>query len=365
VQQGCQRDTGEGDQQTLNEKGTRKLGKYKRMSTRRTRRTGDELNNGSSQNKKVKMSLDSREREELVYARKERDIAREERDSARKELETVKEEQGRITKKYEDLVKKLRDKVECPVCFAIPKEAPVPVCPNGHVVCVKCVRKKCPTCRVKMEHGRSTLAVTVIDNIEHQCSHCDLTFSSSDLPTHMSRCGHRIVKCPGLECSARLPLSSLHDHVINCCVVDAEIKPFPKWMKYQYEMNEDLKDLKEKNLDIYWKLKGMKFEGKIFFFKMMREAHSWFMFVQMVGSSEDTEKYRVMITVSRPREGPKGMYSRGCAGNICPIDTTTVGEAAEGGMCLILKDEDIAKLLVKNSKSGKNELMIRVEIFRV
>ena len=44
---------------------------------------------------------------------------------------------------------------------------------------VRCVREECPTCRVKMEQGTSTLAVTVIENIEHQCDHegCDQTFS--------------------------------------------------------------------------------------------------------------------------------------------------------------------------------------------
>ena len=84
----------------------------------------------------------------------------------------VREELERITKKYEDLVKKLRDKVECPVCFDVPRKPPVPVycpslppnsnpfygsgssipvftqvCPNGHVVCVRCARAECPTCR--------------------------------------------------------------------------------------------------------------------------------------------------------------------------------------------------------------------------
>ena len=41
------------------------------------------------------------------------------------------------------------------------------------------MREECPTCRVKMEQGTSTLAVTVIENIEHQCDHegCDQTFS--------------------------------------------------------------------------------------------------------------------------------------------------------------------------------------------
>ena len=47
------------------------------------------------------------------------------------------EELEQLKIKHEDLVKKLRDKVECPVCFEVPRRAPVPICPNGHVVCLK------------------------------------------------------------------------------------------------------------------------------------------------------------------------------------------------------------------------------------
>ena len=116
VQQGGQLVTREGHQLTLGEEGASRLGKYKRMSRRLTE---EELGLGLGQSKKVKLHLDLGDTRE-----------REERDSVREDL-------GRITRKYEDLVKKLRDKVECPVCFDIPKKAPVPVCPNGHVVCVR------------------------------------------------------------------------------------------------------------------------------------------------------------------------------------------------------------------------------------
>ena len=117
MQQGGQLVTREGHQLNLNEEGANRLGKYKRMSRRMTE---DEMGIGLGHSKKVKLSLD------LISESRER----EDRDSVREEL-------GRITRKYEDLVKKLRDKVECPVCFDIPKKAPVPVCPNGHVVCVR------------------------------------------------------------------------------------------------------------------------------------------------------------------------------------------------------------------------------------
>ena len=40
--------------------------------------------------------------------------------------------------------------------------------------------------RVKMERGTSTLAVTVIENIDHQCDHegCDASFPLATLQEH-------------------------------------------------------------------------------------------------------------------------------------------------------------------------------------
>lgn len=36
------------------------------------------------------------------------------------------------------LMAELRGMVECPVCLLLPKARPVPMCPNGHHVCVPC-----------------------------------------------------------------------------------------------------------------------------------------------------------------------------------------------------------------------------------
>ena len=46
------------------------------------------------------------------------------------------------------LIQKLKDKLECPVCLDVPRNAPVPVCLNGHFVCQKCKRDSCPSCRI-------------------------------------------------------------------------------------------------------------------------------------------------------------------------------------------------------------------------
>jgi len=310
----------------------------KRMSRRMTE---DEIGIGLGHSKKLKLSLD------LLESRE-----REDRDSVREEL-------GKMTRKYEDLVDKLRDKVECPVCFGIPKKAPVPVCPNGHVVCERCVRRRCPTCRVNMGQGTSTLAVTVIENIEHQCDNegCALIFALSDLPSHMSQCSHRIVKCPGLDCSAKLPMSKLNNHVVTCCLEGADIKPHKLPQKFT---------LKEGKQDFNGILVGLKFDERLFFLKVTRNQRTgeWFFFVQMIGSLEDTSDYGVTIEVFRLEDGPNGKYSRRYSGDICPIDISTVNHAYDRGLCLTLQDGGMAKLLVKDTNSGNNKCSISVDIFR-
>ena len=66
------------------------------------------------------------------------------------------------------LAKEVTDKVECPVCMDPPRSGPVYVCPNGHLVCMKCKRATtCPTCRIVMGGVKSLLAPTIIENIYH------------------------------------------------------------------------------------------------------------------------------------------------------------------------------------------------------
>jgi len=312
--------------------------------------TEDETDFGIEHSKKLKLSPD------LLDESREN----EDRDSVQEELE-------RITRKHKDLVEKLRDKVECAVCFGIPKKAPVPVCPNGHVVCARCVRRRCPTCGVNMGQGNSTLAVTVIENIEHQCDNegCDLTFALSDLPSHMSQCRHRIVRCPGLDCSAKLPMSKLNKHVVTCCFEGAGIKPHKLPQKFTCMMKKDRSDSKGIKRDFHM-IKGLKFEDRLFFLKVTRKQRTgeWFFFVQMMGSFEDTSVYGVTIEVFRLEDGPNGKYSQRYSGDICPIDISKVDYAYDRGLCLMLQDGGMAKLLVKDTNSGNNKCSVLVDIFR-
>ena len=86
------------------------------------------------------------------------------------------------------------------------------------VVYVSCVRAKCPMCRTGMVLHNNILAVTVMENIDHQCEDCELYFSLEDLAQHKKECKHRQVKCPDLSCNDMVRLSDITDHVINGCV---------------------------------------------------------------------------------------------------------------------------------------------------
>ena len=93
------------------------------------------------------------------------------------------------------------------------------------------------------------------------------------------------------------------------------------------------------------------------------QTGSWFFFVQMIGSLEDTVGYGVIITLYGKEERCLRRFSE-YSGDICPIDASTVEEAAGRGLCLIVKDREMAKLFAKNPNSGVNEFSVLVNILR-
>ena len=72
-----------------------------------------------------------------------------------------------------------------------------------------------------MQGGRSLLAETVIENIEHKCGHegCEVMLDLKDHEAHVKQCLHRVVQCPFLHlfCGKEMSLSSLYDHLIREC----------------------------------------------------------------------------------------------------------------------------------------------------
>jgi len=268
-----------------------------------------------------------------------------------------------LVKKHGDLVEKLRDKVECRVCYDVPQKPPILVCPKGHVICKGCAGNDCPTCGVKMVGGKSILALTVIENIDHECHHegCDAFFTLAMLEEHQAVCGQRLVKCPGF-CPVKVPLVSLKNHAVACC---ADIVPHHMPRQITYVVDERARSFISEGKNFMWKIKGTTFEEQTFFLKVMRAGQGqWSLFVQMVGSASEAACFGVSIIVFKSEYGPEGKYSQRYIGDLCPIDVDTVEEAEELGTCLTLNDVGMSKLFVQNATTGLKEFSVSVNIFR-
>jgi len=251
---------------------------------------------------------------------------------------------SRTSSKYDSLIAVLQAKVECPVCYEVPKQAPVPVCSNGHVVCQTCKRDLCPTCRVRMGVATSVLAVTVIENIPHPCQFqiygCQETCSLGTLLSHQAACRFRTVKCPNVKCDQRVPLSELVNHTISKCV---SYRTFLNNITYNY-VSANIFDDNRGNLVL--KPDGIEFDGKNFFFKVIRRSSvsMWYFYVQMAGGEEEAKLYTATIHVFKTSAGVDGKNSHRFIGEVCPIDKEGLDTAAEGGYCCVLTDAQMRRL---------------------
>ena len=122
-------------------------------------------------------------------------------------------------------IENLRKQVECPVCLDVPRKGPIFVCPNGHIICPKCKREKCPICRVKVGNNKSIVAVALIENILHDCKFdgCDEEHPLDMIENHEKYCYHRIVTCPDVQCDQTIRLSNIMDHLVIESWVTREI----------------------------------------------------------------------------------------------------------------------------------------------
>jgi len=273
-----------------------------------------------------------------------------------RDVAEVEAELDKYKRKYENLVRKLRDKVECPVCYEVPKQSPIHVCSNGHIICHKCYRMDCPTCRIRMMGATSLLAVAVIEGIEHDCEWegCGERHSLEKLGEHMAKCLHRQVECPYLECRKRLPVSRLLEHSLQCCV--SEITEYNLPHKFGYSINMEMFSNRR---GLHWKMKGIKFDDKIFILRVAFEQNMkrWSFTVLMLGGENSCSQYSAEIVVASAKS--ESRYRKIYCGDVCPIDISTVDKALEKDLCLTLSDAAMLKIA---SATTKFTFMVTVNI---
>lgn len=201
-------------------------------------------------------------------------------------------------KKQTQFCQQLKDKLECPICLEVPHHGPVPVCPNGHVVCIPCKTELCPTCRQPMGSGKSLLANLVLEHVEQKCKFvgCDEELILAKLDQHEAVCQHRTVTCPYPNCGEKVSLSKLVDHLRaskDCCAESGD--PLRAHKKKWNRTNYLIKEKTVKNLS--WKIHIYSISGQIFsVFPLVADEHYYFVII-MFGSEAECSKFKFEMIV--------------------------------------------------------------------
>jgi len=221
-----------------------------------------------------------------------------------------------------NMLEKLKDKIECPVCLGIPRGRPVPVCPNGHVVCTECKRDTCPTCRIAMGTNTSLLAGTVLENIEHECKFevCNESFCLEDLQKHEAVCLHRTVNCSNPKCAVKTPLSKLVDHLANSneCCGGSHLTFLENWNRINFAMGGDVFRRNEVN----WRVNVYSYpNGEIFAVFPIKSGGQFYFMVVMFASETECSRYEFeMIVHDRESEALDSVMAAKFCGNPLSID---------------------------------------------
>ena len=309
-----------------------------------------------SSNEEKQREMEIREKEEEI-------------EKLRQQLTLRIESEETVKANYDDLVSQLAAKVECPVCFEVPKSAPVHSCVNGHLVCRDCKRDTCPTCRVPLGRSTSLLAITVIEQIPHRCEFelqgCRVRLALSNLKAHVTNCSYRLVKCPNFSCPKKVPLAMLAEHTLKRCIHNGTFYDVPLSNKYNFFSYPppDAKNQFDRGHNSFWRPDGLTFDGKNFFLKITRKSRkgSWFFYVQMAGSEEESSLYTATIYVYNPKFGVNSRNSFRFIGEVSPINVSSTEKAAEGGFCQVVTDAQMKKLFTDGCHIAEDSHRTRYE----
>ena len=112
--------------------------------------------------------------------------------------------------------------MECPVCYNIPRDLPIPSCPSGHIVCRPCKERleTCPTCRLPMAaNSTNSLAAALIDQVQHRCKYndqgCEVKMMLKHLLIHEKQCPERTFDCPAVGCGRLVKLKDFDRHALE------------------------------------------------------------------------------------------------------------------------------------------------------
>jgi len=146
---------------------------------------------------------------------------------------------------------KMKSQLECPVCFNIPRDLPVPMCPSGHIVCRPCKTrvKDCPTCRQPMPANMTnSLVGALIEQVQHSCKYsdqgCEVKMMLQDLVIHEKQCSDRTIRCPYPGCTRQLKLKDFDTHALEDSPLHSYNRIVSRSLNFTAFKNGDIYDTK-------------------------------------------------------------------------------------------------------------------------
>jgi len=201
----------------------------------------------------------------------------------------------------------------CPVCLELPRHLPVPVCHNGHTVCLTCSRNglgQCPVCRDPQPRGVSLLAGKLIQVVPHRCPHqpCNKVMTMGEVEEHQAACQHRNMRCvASSQCNANLTPATLKEHLFGRCQYTKVVHPRVDLARRKACLKFTL-HLQAACLNNQFSLRAFQWEGRCFCVDT-RKVGDWLLVLpMMVGSDEESRNYAVRVTIG---EGERSVSSTG------------------------------------------------------
>jgi len=238
--------------------------------------------------------------------------------------------------------------LECPVCIELPK-TPIYQCNNGHLICNSCHPKvkNCPMCRVYLNQHkplRNLTAEHILENMSNNnntvmeqkpkarrsslklpCKNamngCDMTWSTNgEVIQHQKSCKFRLVFCPDLRCSRKVPLANLFRHIDD----DHPADDFTKLQRASVNFSLVIKPIHYRD-ETFWKPAIMHINHYRFFRECLRtdDGH-WKFWVYMDGTMEDAANFEATVKLFNSKKQDV-VVQNNCsvlALDVCPMDVS-------------------------------------------
>ena len=230
----------------------------------------------------------------------------------------------------------IQDAVECIICLDIPKTDPVFQCTNGHVLCGNCHRRvlDCPICKIELGTIRALAIEKVLAKYPRDCKNdhfgCNVKLLKEEMKAHESVCEYRTTGCPLLMCKELIPQMKLLEH-INNEHTDCHIKiDKPSWKGDFSRINEAIAS----TTGYSWYPTLVEFDGNYFFQECWKnELGNYHVWVYMVGTSNESQKYIYTIKILHPDQIEEISYTGYCAS--LHMEKEDIGR---NGTCLVFDD---------------------------